>query len=181
VKWIFDEANQPPASVQDFQLAESSLRSATTRRKALYAGLVALTAMSGAKDFHTAQKLTPARIRTDRIDSHHVFPKAFLGKSSSSSELILNRALIDRQTNQIIGARAPSAYLSDVRKAYSAVKVDDVLASHLIDGSKAGALTSNDYERFLSDRAERAIELIEDVTQGHVSRDVVARRRSVAR
>jgi hypothetical protein len=170
--WLFDDSQPAPEAVANFEMTESSLRAATTRRKAMYNGIMALTVKSGATDFHTAQKLSPAHASSLKIDSHHVFPKAYLTKAASptspATELILNRALIDRDTNRIIGAKAPSTYLAEIRAVYGEPKVGDVLASHLIDGS---TLDADDYEAFLDYRAQRSIELIEDATGAKVTRD----------
>jgi hypothetical protein len=175
-EWLFDETKAAPDAVANFRLSETTLRTATTRRKALYAGFIALTVGGGAKDFHTAQKLTPARAKNDKIESHHVFPKAHLAKSgaSLSSELILNRALIDQDTNRIIGENAPSKYVADIAAVYSRSKVEDVLSSHLIDGLATSPLISDEYAAFIAQRCDRSIELIEEVSGGKVTRDWAA-------
>ena len=137
--WLFDESKEAPEAVSTFSLAASTIRSATTRRKALYAGVVALTVMSGARDFHSGLKLTAEKVRIEKTDSHHVFPKAFLaGKKDDkgqafNSELILNKALIDPVTNKTIGSKAPSAYFEDLRKTLDEPQLIEIMQSHLID------------------------------------------------
>ena len=51
---------------------------------------------------------------TSRLDVHHIFPKAYL-KNPAISELILNRALIDGDTNKSIPSIAFSDSLSHTR------------------------------------------------------------------
>ena len=118
--WLQGEGLVAPEAVANFNLRDSALLGATIRRKALHAGVMALTIRSGAKDFHSGRKLTAPKLVERKIDSHHIFPKAYLANSNSkfSPELILNRALIDSDTNKVIGKKAPSVYLSAMRDAH---------------------------------------------------------------
>jgi hypothetical protein len=172
--WLFDDKAPAPEAVADFAFAEDTLRSAVVRRKALHAGVMALTIGKGAKDFHTGQKLTAQNITDKRVESHHVFPKAFLGaRGLAGSELILNRALIDSETNKIIGRKAPSAYLAAMVGTYGPDKLADVLDSHAISSGPGTPLDTDDYEAFLNDRAQQLIELIEEATGQTVTRSIV--------
>ena len=171
--WLFDPARTPPEAVANFTLSASVVRNATTRRKALYAGLIALVVRNGAKDFHTASDLATMQPSGAKIDSHHIFPKAYLKKQgvALSSELILNRTLIDNPTNTIIGAKAPSRYVADMAAVYPAAKIEEVFMSHLIDPTASGALLADEYPRFVEQRCESVVGLIESVTQIKVTRD----------
>lgn len=166
--WLFDAGAEAPEAVQRFTFTEAALRSAVVRRKALHAGVMALTVQSGAKDFHTGQKLTPAKVKEKKFESHHIFPRAFL--KAGDSELILNRALIDGETNRIIGRKAPSIYVADMQKAYGVEKSIDVLDSHSIVGGHGSGIESDDYALFLGERADAIIGLIEGVTGCKVER-----------
>ncbi|HYD54095.1 MAG TPA: DUF262 domain-containing protein [Gemmatimonadaceae bacterium] len=176
--WLFDETKEAPEAVANLQISASTLRAATTRRKALYAGLLALTVDAGARDFHTGLKLTAERMRTDKIDSHHIFPKAFLnGRRDGqgrpvNGELALNRALIDPVTNRVIGAKAPSEYFATLRETLGEEELVEVLRSHLIDADDAtDPLRSDDYEEFIARRLDDVIAAIERVTGHDVARD----------
>lgn len=165
--WLFDPSQPAPEAVADFSVTEEMLLGAKVRRKALHAGLLALTAKNGAKDFHSASKLTPKDADEKRVESHHIFPKAYLlseGHSAERAELILNRALIDADTNKRIGKRPPSEYLEDMAKEYTAKKVADVLDSHGINSDVDGGARSNDYEQFLMERLTNVSLLIEGAT-----------------
>lgn len=80
-----------------------------------------------------------------RVDDHHVSPSNYLEivkdiKSSRLRDCILNRTLIDRTTNQIIGARAPSDYLAEIQKT-PGFPFESVLASHcLLTGGRLANL-----------------------------------------
>ncbi|TDC68223.1 DUF262 domain-containing protein [Actinomadura sp. GC306] len=173
-EWLGRDDSPAPEAIADFNVTASSIRSATTRRKALYAGLLCLTVAAKAQDFHTGQTMTQSRVRENKIDSHHIFPKAFLVRNSfdESSELILNRALIDADTNRIIRDKAPSVYLPEMMEAHGREKLESVMISHAIPfQSTEGALAEDRYSDFLDKRLELVIELIESVTERTVLRN----------
>ncbi len=58
--WLFDPEKDAPEAVSGFVLSASTVRFATTRRKALNASVLALTVTSGARDFH-GMKITAER------------------------------------------------------------------------------------------------------------------------
>lgn len=175
--WLFDGAKEPPEAIANFTLMEETLRTATTRRKALNAGILALTVTTGARDFHTGLKLTAERVRQDKIDSHHLFPKTFLhGKRAGdgrafNSELILNRALIDPVTNKSIGAKAPSKYFKVLRETIEEQELIEILRSQLIDADDENdPIRRDDYEQFIARRLADVVVAIETVTGKVVTR-----------
>ncbi|MCE0535859.1 DUF262 domain-containing protein [Kineosporia rhizophila] len=173
--WLFDPAAQAPEAITDFFLSAATLRAATTRRKALYSGMLALTVMNGARDFHKGVKLTPERVKSDKIDSHHVFPKAFLasGSSALSAELALNRALIDSATNKAIGAKAPSQYFGALRETLGERELVEILSSHLLDAdSDDDPFRKDDYDGFIDRRLADVITAVELATGKKVSTEV---------
>ena len=161
-EWLFDPALPAPEAITFGKIGRSLVEGSTIRKKALYAGVLALTLREGAKDFHSAQVMTPKKIAAEGIDSHHVFPRAYLakGRHKDQSELIVNRVLIDPQTNKAIGKRAPGNYLKDMRATYKD-DVDLILESHLIDPM---TLDANDYPAFVRDRSQRILGSIAAVT-----------------
>ncbi|MCJ8503488.1 DUF262 domain-containing protein [Kocuria flava] len=176
--WLFDSSQDAPEAVSEFSLAESSLRTATTRRKALNAGMLALAVTTGARDFHNGMKLTAERVKADKIDSHHIFPKAFLnGKSDEkgrrfNSELVLNRVLIDPVTNKTIGAKAPSIYFQALRETLGEKELVEILRSHLMDADdEDDPLRKDNYEEFIDRRLDDVIMAIESVTGKGVTRE----------
>jgi hypothetical protein len=176
--WLFDPKKDAPEAVRDFALSASTIRFATTRRKALNAGVLALTVTSGARDFHTGMKLTAERVASDKIDSHHVFPKGFLaGKTdkegrSFNAELVLNRALIDPVTNKAIGSKAPSEYFATLRETLDEQELVEILRSQLIDADEEDdPMRRDDYLGFIDRRLEDVVAAIESVTFHPVSRE----------
>ncbi|MEV5402630.1 DUF262 domain-containing protein [Streptomyces albidoflavus] len=167
-EWAVTGEGSAPEAVDDLPLNASTIRSASTRRKALYAGLMCLLVKSRAEDFHTGQALTVHRVNETgvQIDSHHIFPKAWLKKAEKkeSPELLLNRSLIDAETNRIIRDRAPSEYLKDMAKTYGEDKLRSVLASHAISSGPEAGISRDDYGAFLDERLATVLELLERAT-----------------
>lgn len=88
---------------------------------------------------------------------HHLFPAAWLrerGVAGWEIDRALNCALVTWKTNRTISAKSPEHYLAERREGTS-LGEDEVrrrLESHLVPYDE---LVSEDYERFLSVRAER--------------------------
>jgi hypothetical protein len=76
---------------------------------------------------------------------------------------VLNRTLIDRTTNQIISARAPSDYLAAIQ-ATPWFPFDTVLASHCLPVGEGSPLIADDYDAFLVWRQQRLWQEIQRVT-----------------
>ncbi|KOG36469.1 GmrSD restriction endonuclease domain-containing protein [Streptomyces resistomycificus] len=164
--WVLTGEGQSPEALEELPLSASTLRSASVRRKALYCGLVCLLATTRAEDFHTGQAMTPYRVGEVQIDSHHIFPKAYLtrAKAAESPELLLNRTLIDAETNRIIRDKAPSQYLSEMATTYGEEKLEAVLSSHAIKSDSSSGLANDNYSTFLDERLNTVVQLIERVT-----------------
>jgi len=171
--WVKDGSARAPGAVAGFHFDEAVLQSASVRRKSLHAGVMALTIRAGAKDFHSAQALTTARMVEKKIDSHHIFPKAYLtSQAMAGSELLLNRALIDSETNKIIGKRSPSDYLEIMRSSYGEEKMSEVLESHAIPADADSGLLTNNFDDFIYSRSEAVVALMEAATGKTVDRAV---------
>jgi hypothetical protein len=101
------------------------------------------------------------------IDDHHIFPAAYLerklGTPARVRDSVVNRTLIDRTTNQMISDRAPSAYLTDIRKT-DGFPFEEVLQSHLLPPESDSALLLDDFERFLAGRQARLWDAIKAAT-----------------
>jgi hypothetical protein len=132
------------------------LRDVTPRQRSVYRGTICLILGSGtgARDFHTQAAITGKLMSEQGIDDHHVFPSHYLEstkniKSSRLRDCVLNRTLIDRTTNQMIGARAPSDYLSEIRNT-PGFPFDSVLQSHCLPTGADSPFWTDDYEVYLS-------------------------------
>lgn len=167
-QWLEDDAKEPEA-VTDFSLATVDLRRAAQQRNAVYRSVICLTIVNGARDFHTGNRLTADSLKDParRIEDHHLYPTGWLKKLNppvSSENSILNRALIDYQTNRRISEKAPSAYLAEIEGVLGEAKLQEVLASHLIPYEGPGALGGDDLEAFLSARERLLLGAIAGVT-----------------
>lgn len=103
----------------------------------------------GATDWATSLQLSPKHAnKADKIEFHHVFPRAYL--KSSRPELIdreindiANLAFIGSTTNKQISAKTPATYRHDYPSAG--------FEAQLIDFERWGA-GSSDYEAFIDER-----------------------------
>jgi len=172
VAWLQDESKDGnpvlPEVLSELPITADSLLAATVTKKALLKGVMALTVQAGGKDFHKGQPLTPQVYVEEKVNSHHLYPRARLVDTEPdtrldaggfSPELVLNRALIDAETNRRIGARKPSKYVKDIREAEA--DVEALLESHLIE---TAALEADDYPAFLNSRLAAVVAKIEELT-----------------
>lgn len=157
-----------PESVSALKFDPKALRDITPRQRAIYRGSICLMLANGTRDFHTQALITGKLMNEEGIDDHHVFPSNYLEKekgikASRHRDCILNRTLIDRNTNQIINNRAPSKYMAEIRNT-SGFPFDAVLASHWLPSGSDSPLWNNDYEGFLMWREKRLWQEIQRVT-----------------
>lgn len=159
-----------PESVKGLRFDPNALRDVTPRQRSIYRGAICLILGSGtgARDFHTQAVITGNLMNEQGIDDHHVLPDDFLHKkkgvtSARARDCVLNRTLIDRTTNQMISNRAPSEYLTDIRKT-PGFPFEAVLASHCLPTGGASPLWSDDYVAFLAWRQARLWQEIQRVT-----------------
>ncbi|WP_420080683.1 GmrSD restriction endonuclease domain-containing protein [Streptomyces sp. JL4002] len=170
-QWVVGGDGEAPEAIDELHINATTLRSATVRRKALYSGLMCLLVKKRAADFHTGQSMSATR--AVEAESHHIFPKAYLTKQqgSESSELMLNRSLIDGETNRIIASNAPSVYMEKMKTAYGEQRLADVLASHAIASQESSGLLADDYTAFLDERLDIVIQWVEEATGKVVQRE----------
>ncbi len=165
--WLND--GPPPETVAGFSFDSRALRDVTPRQRSIYRGTICLILSTGggARDFHTQAVITGKLMDEQGIDDHHVFPAKFLEEKGVAAprarDCVLNRTLIDRTTNQIIGNRAPSRYFADIRKT-PGFPFDAVLASHCLPTGTASPFWADDYEAFLDWRENRLWREIQRVT-----------------
>jgi hypothetical protein len=167
-----------PETVAQFAFDATRLREITPKQQSIYRALMALVLCHGAADFHTARELTPASIAAERIDDHHIFPRAHLNPPADAPrqplqlvDCILNRTLIDARTNQRIGKRSPRDYLAEVRAELDALDAtgaafQQLLASHLLPLGPGSPLLEDAFEPFLDARSELLLAQLRAVTGG---------------
>jgi hypothetical protein len=87
---------------------------------------------------------------------HHFFPRAFLAKKKEEEwriNNIVNITIVDDYLNKReIGAKAPSVYMKTFKKTNS--NLAKSMRSHLIGDLEEFGITDNDFDRFLTARAE---------------------------
>lgn len=102
--------------------------------------------------------------RANSVNFHHVFPKAYLkeeGYDDWEANRIVNVSLVDDFLNKrVIRARQPSDYMEEFWQD----DFEDIMRTHLIDvqwseddDEDSAPIWSDDFERFIEDRAEATI------------------------
>ena len=101
-------------------------------------------------------------------EMHHIFPRKWCKDHNigeALQESVANLTLIDRDTNRLIGSKAPSQYLPILQKKAGITegKMNEILESHLIP---ANALRKDDFHQFHKERAEKLKQMVAGVI-GH--------------
>lgn len=111
------------------------------------------------KSFETGNRVDIENAALRRINSknyHHFFPKDFLkkqGYDEFSVNSVVNITIIEGQKNVSIGKKAPSRYISDIKKKNR--NLDEILKTHLIDDVETYGVYEDDYEKFLKKRGQK--------------------------
>ena len=159
-----------PDSVRNLSFEPEVLRETTVRQRALYRGCIALILRSEARDFHSGNRITASMVLEKKIDDHHVFPRGYLADSgevvsATLRDCVLNRTLIDKETNIRIGKKAPAVYLDEIEAELGSERLDKVLESHLLPGGTDSSLREGRFSDFLDERQQRFAGRIEEVTK----------------
>ena len=166
---VWFSGGKAPETVERFDFKSDLLRETTPRQRAVYRGVIALILRNGARDFHSGKRITASMMLEQKIDDHHVFPRGFLTDAKIdvqgvTSDCVLNRTLIDKETNIRIGKRAPSDYLSEVDGELGRSKFKTLLESHLLPEKKAGPLLTDEFGAYLNARQELITAQVIEVT-----------------
>lgn len=91
---------------------------------------------------------------------HHVFPRGFLSKDNEKNDnSIVNITFVsDKLNKKTIRSRAPSDYIIEFSE--NNPSLSDTLQSHLIDDIDKFGITSDNYKKFLEERAKRIVDEI---------------------
>lgn len=136
------------------------------RKDRLPRALLAISLRTGGLDFADAN---PARSSNlGKREYHHLFPVGVLSGDRSDERVnrALNCALITWRTNRHISAKTPRDYLEQ-RTAAAHLGEEEVrarLESHAIPYQ---SLMNDDYETFLSNRADLMMEVMKRLAEGH--------------
>lgn len=172
------EGGDAPEAVRKFRFDPRALRDVTPRQRTLYKSAICAVLANRALDFHKGDVITAKLVAEEEIDDHHIFPDHFLEKTLSIADwtrrnCILNRTLIDRTTNQLISARAPSDYMTEIRKERE-FPFDKVLSSHMLPTGGDAPFWKDDFESFIAWRQERLWAEIQRLTGASVAADLEA-------
>ena len=173
-RWL--DNGEPPESVAGFRFDSRLLQATTSRQRGLYRAAMGLILRQRPRDFYKGEHITGDLMIERHIDDHHVFPDAFLRKQDIQQRLrdcILNRTLIDRQTNKSISDSPPSTYLPAIHKTLEPVgSLDALLSSHLLPTGDDSPFHTDDFEAFLVWREARMWGEIREVTGLHEASDL---------
>lgn len=140
--------------------------------------ILAVTTYLGAIDFADHKPATYDSIQ--KREYHHVFPDALLSEAEIPSYLALNCALITWKTNRMIGRKDPLDYLKERVQWADESVVRARLESHLIsyellskahytaiDGAAFKQKLTDDFNRFLRDRADLVVAAMGELATGN--------------
>lgn len=163
----FKDTSQVPEAVSQFIFDPQSLRF-VSGKNSVYKGVICLTMKTngGSLDFVTGAIIPNQVVTSGEVDDHHIFPKKYLMETKNLSDktlinCVLNRTLIDRETNRWISAKAPSVYIQSLK----APNVEQVLESHLIPHGPGSPIAVDDYEAFLEKRTDLIFAKIKEATE----------------
>lgn len=172
LNWI--DGGEEPEAVKSALFTEQRMLQLKSRNSAAYKGMASLIYRAGARDFRSGDPITTQMVFDNRIDIHHIFPKAAckkLGIDAMRQECIINKTPIDAATNRSIGGSLPSQYLKNL-ETNSKYKIpretlDQILESHSID---VAAIHVDDFNTFYEKRKEGFIAVIEKLMEQTVVR-----------
>jgi hypothetical protein len=163
--WVSQPDAHEPTTVVAAGFQPSRLDTLRTRTSAAYRGLYTLLQREGSKDFFWKADMKVLDHNEHSIDIHHIFPRAWCkarGISPRVFNSIVNKTPISYKANRMIGGRAPSAYLAQLRDhKHVQISVDeqnDILRTHLIEPEY---LHQDDFDGFYQHRKQQLIEIIE--------------------
>src|SRR5690606_5703809 len=106
----FIEKDEEPKALRKLYLNHYSLQEVTKHQRALYKGVISLVMSLAPRDLHKGDTINENFAAKNRLDDHHVFPRNWLkGKTEKSkADCVLNRTLIEKNTNIVISDSAPS-------------------------------------------------------------------------
>lgn len=164
-----------PSTVVEARFSQERFATLRSRLSAAYKGVHALLMKHGARDFLSGAEIGHVVFWEEKIDIHHIFPKAWCTKARRGGfpraryDSVVNKSPIGYKPNRMIGAKAPSQYLPALRAKLEIDRDDyaEVLRSHLLDPT---LLEQDDALAFWADREARLIGLIEEAMDKPVVR-----------
>jgi hypothetical protein len=162
--WINDPAASEPVTVAAAGFQPSRLDTLRTRTSAAYRGIYVLLQRQGSKDFFWKARMVDLDRDECKIDIHHIFPKDWCEAQKIAPKVfnsIINKTPISYKANRMIGGKAPSQYLQQIRShpqvQVSVADQDEILKSHLITPE---LLRADDFNSFMAARKTTLLEVI---------------------
>ena len=172
VSWI-SNTGPAPDILGDATFQQERLKSLRGRYSAAYKAIHVLLMgyELGCRDFITGKTTGVMTFFNDRIDVHHIFPRAWCKKNGIPDRVfnsIVNKTPLSAASNRFIGGDAPSSYLKRIerRHAMSSEALDAILRTHLIEPEH---LRNDDFEAFFNAR----IEALSDIVSKAMGKPVV--------
>lgn len=149
-KWI-DNGDVPEAIITENQIEDLTLKE-SSKRSGIYKGIICMIALETPRDFFSGDS-----VEFHKLEDHHIFPKKYLEDQeilgTERRNTVLNRTLIQEETNRKISAKKPSKYVQEMlENLKSEQTVTRVLNNHLIDRAAYKAMKENNYKKFLNAR-----------------------------
>jgi hypothetical protein len=125
-----------------------------SKSSATYKAGMSLIVLAGALDFQTGQ---PPQFAVGEVQDDHIFPKSLF-----DNNLLANRTLIS--TNQKKGNQSPSRYFGALETVVGGrTRLEEILATHLIDANGLSALLKDDLQGFIASREQAIRRRINDM------------------
>jgi hypothetical protein len=158
-QWL--NGGEIPATIKEAHLPAERLESLVNSGGATYRAITALLRRDGALDFSSGESITAVRYFQERIENHHIFSQQWCkrqGISRSRYNSIVNKTPLTAKTNNLLGGKAPSAYLAHLEaQGMSRQRIDQILRSHLIEPE---TLRNDDFEAFFERRTAALLAMI---------------------
>lgn len=162
--WINVPTSVEPVTVAFSGFQPTRLDTLRTRTSAAYRGIYVLLQRQGSKDFFWKARMIDLDRDEYDIDIHHIFPKLWCETQNippKTFNSIVNKTPISYKANRMIGGKAPSEYLEQIRVhaqvQISLTEQDEILKSHVIE---PGFLRANDFSSFFTARKTALLEII---------------------
>jgi hypothetical protein len=133
----------------------------------------ALLMAQNTRDWMFNQPFTKADFLSMQVDIHHIFPKAWCGKTGIDEERresIVNKTPMAKKTNIRLSGNAPSVYIKGLESVVGipSDELDRIISDHQID---VAALRADDFDAFFNARREALSRLIESAMNKQVARE----------
>jgi len=163
--WINNNGVEP-RTITDSNFNTLRLFGLQSKSSAAYKGIMALILKENCKDWITGSEMDVTIYLEKNSDIHHIFPKEYCeiqGYDKRYWNSIVNKTPLFYSTNRAIGGVAPSKYLKkiEVEKNVDPNLINVFVSSHIL---KYEYLSSDDFDNFITDRASRILDLIENAT-----------------